>query len=131
MVDTNKEKESVERTLRRFFDGVDKLDVDLIRKALHPFHQSFSMTQNGLCRMPVQGWDKFFEQVKSDPGHAFNKKSKKKILSIDITGTAASAKAELAFSDAVYTDYYNLLKVGDEWYIMNTTYHTRTLKQKS
>ena len=56
-----------------------------------------------------------------------HKKSKKKILSIDVTGTAASAKVELAFSDAVYTDYYNLLKIGDQWYIMNTTYHTRTL----
>jgi hypothetical protein len=131
MADADKEKKSVERTLRRFFNGVDKLDVDLIREALHPFQQSFSMTQNGLCRMPVQGWDKFFGQVKSDPGHAFHKTSKKKILSIDVTGTAASAKAELAFSDAVYTDYYNLLKVGDQWYIMNTTYHTRRLKQKS
>lgn len=131
MVDKDKERKSIEQTLRRFFDGVDKLDVDTVSKALHPFHQSFSMTQNGLCRMPLQGWNKFFGQVKSDPGHAFHKKSKKKILSIDVTGTAASAKAELAFSDAVYTDYYNLLKVGDEWYIMNTTYDTRRLKQKS
>ncbi len=131
MVDKDKEKKSIERTLRLFFDGVDKLDSDSLKKALHPFHQSFNMTQNGLCRMPMPAWDKFFEQVKNDPDHAFNKKSKKKILSIDVTGTAASAKAELAFSDAVYTDYYNLLKVGDDWYIMNTTYHTRMLKQKS
>ena len=73
--------------------------------------------------MPVLGWDKFVQEVKDDPDNAFNKGSKKKILSIDITGTAASAKAELAFSDVVFTDYYNLLKIGDEWLIMNTTYH--------
>ncbi len=130
MADVNKEKENVKRTLHCFFEGVDNLDADIVRKALHPLQRSFSMTENGLCGMPVLSWDRFFQDVKNDPDHAFHKKSKKKILSIDITGTAASAKAELAFSDAVYTDYYNLLKIGDEWYIMNTTYHTKKIGDK-
>jgi hypothetical protein len=129
MTDLQKEKKNVERTLRCFFDGVDKLDADAIKKALHPLQRSFSITPNGLCGMPVLGWDKFVQEVKNDPDNAFNKGSKKKILSIDITGTAASAKAELAFSDVVFTDYYNLLKIGDEWLIMNTTYH-KTLNDK-
>ena len=128
MADANHEKENVKRTVRCFFDGVDNLDADKIKEALHPLQRSFSMTANGLCGMPVLSWDKFLQDVKNNPDHAFHKKSKKKILSIDITGTAASAKAELAFSDAVYTDYYNLLKIDDQWYIMNTTYHTTKLK---
>jgi hypothetical protein len=128
MTDLQKEKKNVERTLRCFFDGLDKLDADMIKKALHPLQRSFSVTPNGLCGMPVLTWDKFVQDVRNDPDNALNKGSKKKILSIDITGNAASAKAELAFSDAVYTDYYNLLKFGDEWLIMNTTYHTRRLK---
>ena len=123
MKDLQEEKKNVERTLRCFFDGVDKLDADTIKKALHPLQRSFSITPDGLCGMPVLAWDRFVQDVKNDPDHAFNKGSKKKILSIDITGTAASAKAELAFSDVVYTDYYNLLKIGDQWHIMNTTYH--------
>ena len=129
MADLQKEKKKVEQTLRCFFDGVDKLDADTIKRALHPLQRSFSINPNGLCGMPVLAWDKFVERVRNDPDHAFNKGSKKKILSIDITGNAASAKAELAFCDAVYTDYYNLLKFGDEWLIMNTTYHTTWFKK--
>lgn len=130
MTGDQKEKKNIERTLGCFFDGLDKLDADMIKKALHPLQRSFSITPNGLCGMPVLAWDRFIQDVKNDPDSAFNKRSKKKILSIDITGNAASAKAELAFSDAVYTDYYNLLKIGDEWFIMNTTYHTRRLKDE-
>ncbi|UCB52509.1 MAG: nuclear transport factor 2 family protein [Candidatus Zixiibacteriota bacterium] len=123
MKDLQKEKKNVERTLRCFFDGVDKLDADMIKKALHPLQRSFSITPDGLCGMPMLAWDKFIQDVKNDPDNTLNKGSKKRILSIDVTGTAASAKAELAFSDVVFTDYYNLLKIGDQWYIMNTTYH--------
>jgi hypothetical protein len=130
MTDLQKEKKNVERTLRCFFDGLDKLDADVIKKALHPLQRSFSITPKGLCGMPVLTWDKFVQDARNDPDNALNKGSKKKILSIDITGTAASAKAELAFPDAVYTDYYNLLKIGDEWLIMNTTYYTRRLKDE-
>jgi hypothetical protein len=127
MTDINNEKKKIEGTLRYFFDGLDNLDLDPIKKALHPLQRSFSMTENGLCGMPVPAWDRFIQDVKNNPDHAFHKGSKKKILSIDITGTAASARAELAFSNAVYTDYDNLLKIGDAWYIMNTTYHARAL----
>ena len=123
MTDVDKEKKKIERTLRYFFDGLDNLDVDTIKRALHPLQRSFSITPNGLCGMPLLAWDRFIQDVKNNPDHAFHKGSKKEILSIDVTGTAASAKAELAFSDAVYTDYYNLLRIGDEWCIMNTTYH--------
>jgi hypothetical protein len=130
MTDINEEKKKIERTLRHFFRGLDNLDADTIKKALHPLQRSFSMTENGLCGMPVLAWDGFIQNVKNNPDHAFHKGSKKKILSIDVTGTAASAKAELAFSDAVYTDYYNLLKIGDEWHIMNTTYHTKKIGDK-
>lgn len=130
MTGDQKEKKNIERTLGYFFDGLDKLDPDMIKKALHPLQRSFSITPNGLCGMPALAWDRFIQDVENDPDSAFNKRSKKKILSIDITGTAASAKAELAFSDVVYTDYYNLLKIGDEWFIMNTTYHTKRLKDE-
>jgi len=128
MTNTNNEKEKIEKTLNCFFDGLDDLDVDKIKQALHPLQRSFCITPNGLCGMFVSSWDKFIEKVKNNPDHSFRRESKKRILSIDIAGNAASAKAELVFSDVVYTDYYNLLKIDGQWYIMNTTYDTRALQ---
>lgn len=40
-----------------------------------------------------------------------------RILSIDITRTAAEAKIELETESRLFTDYFNLLKEGDRWYI--------------
>jgi hypothetical protein len=129
MTNTNNEKEKIEKTLNCFFEGLDDLDVDMIKKALHPLQRSFCITPDGLCGMFVSSWDKFIEKVKNNPNHSFRRGSKKRILSIDIAGNAASAKAELAFSDVIYTDYYNLLKIDDQWFIMNTTYHSELLKE--
>jgi Putative lumazine-binding len=46
-------------------------------------------------------------------------KRKRRIVSVDITGTAAMAKIELDYPDAVLTDYMSLLKVDGEWKIVD------------
>ena len=40
-----------------------------------------------------------------------------RVISIDITRTAAEAKIELETETRLFTDYFNLLKEGDRWYI--------------
>ncbi|MDQ3949450.1 MAG: nuclear transport factor 2 family protein [Gemmatimonadota bacterium] len=44
---------------------------------------------------------------------------KRRIVSVDVTGNAASAKIELDYPNAKLTDYMSLLKVGGEWKIVN------------
>jgi hypothetical protein len=44
---------------------------------------------------------------------------KRRIVSVDVTGSAASAKIELDYPTAKLTDYMSLLKVGGEWKIVN------------
>lgn len=45
------------------------------------------------------------------------------IDTIDISGTAASAKATLVHGEVTFTDYFVLLKVDGEWKIANKVYH--------
>jgi len=42
-----------------------------------------------------------------------------RIMTIDITATAAAAKIELETADRIFTDYFNLLLDGDRWYIVD------------
>jgi len=44
---------------------------------------------------------------------------KRRIVSIDRTGTAAMAKIELDYPSVRFTDYMALLKIGGEWKIVN------------
>lgn len=120
------DKEAIEKTLQYFFDGVDELDIDLIKKALHPECRSFYISENGTVGgLHYSEWEDYLKSVKKKPDHPLCRaKSFKQIAYIDISGTAASAKAELIFNNCTFIDYYNLLKVNGHWYIVNTTFHT-------
>jgi hypothetical protein len=44
---------------------------------------------------------------------------------IDVSGNSGMAKATLVHGPTVFTDYFILLKVGDEWRIANKVYSSR------
>jgi hypothetical protein len=48
---------------------------------------------------------------------------KRRVAMIDVTGDAAVAKVELDYPDMLITDYFSLLKVGDEWKIVHKWFH--------
>jgi hypothetical protein len=53
-------------------------------------------------------------------------KRKRRIVSIDITGTAAMAKLELDYPAVFFTDYMLLMKVDGEWKIVDKIADRRT-----
>jgi hypothetical protein len=42
-----------------------------------------------------------------------------RIITLDITGNIASAKCEIETSKTTYIDYFNIIKVGSEWKIVD------------
>jgi hypothetical protein len=42
-----------------------------------------------------------------------------RIKSIDFTGNIASAKCEIETPKALFTDYFNLIKINDWWFIVD------------
>src|SRR5688572_27318234 len=53
---------------------------------------------------------------------------KRTIDSIDVSGTAAMARATLVHGATTFTDYFVLLKVSGEWKIANKVYSSRPTK---
>jgi len=53
----------------------------------------------------------------------------RQVVMVDVTGDAAVAKAELDLPDSRTTDYFSLLKVGNEWKIVHKWFH-RAMKNK-
>jgi hypothetical protein len=68
------------------------------------------------------------EYIGGAPGKpaADEAKRQRRIVSIDITGTAAMAKIELDYPDALLTDYMSLLKVDGEWKIVDKIFDRQT-----
>jgi hypothetical protein len=51
---------------------------------------------------------------------------KRMIESVEITGNAGVGKIVLDYPTVKYTDYMSLLKVGDEWKIVNKVFYAES-----
>jgi hypothetical protein len=51
---------------------------------------------------------------------------KRRIVSVDVTGSAASVKVELDYPGAMITDYFAMLKVDGTWKIVNKIFHVES-----
>jgi len=47
---------------------------------------------------------------------------KRRIVSLDITGSTAMVKVELDYPAAKFTDYFSMVELKGEWWIVNKTY---------
>ena len=66
------------------------------------------------------------EYIARAAGHPAADEAKRirRIVFVDITGTAAVAKVELDYPDAHMFDYLSLLKINGEWRIINKIFNT-------
>jgi hypothetical protein len=60
--------------------------------------------------------------------HAKPENTGGRIINIDITGNTAAAKCVIETPKMLITDYFNLLKENDQWYIVDKIY-SRTEKK--
>jgi len=71
------------------------------------------------------------EYVANFKGPAADESSRKRTIdAVDVSGTAAMAKATLVHGNVTFTDYFVLLKVGGEWKIANKVYNARRAEGK-
>jgi hypothetical protein len=56
---------------------------------------------------------------------ADEEKRVRRIVSVDITGTAANAKILLDYPKVTFTDYMSLLKIDGEWKIVNKIFNAQ------
>ncbi|HJR60419.1 MAG TPA: nuclear transport factor 2 family protein [Vicinamibacterales bacterium] len=55
-------------------------------------------------------------------------KRRRRVVMVDVAGDAAVAKVELDFPDTKITDYFSLLKIGEDWKIVHKWFHRQPRK---
>lgn len=121
-VEVEKEKETVvvnksedylaiEKVIQYYFDGWLTGDTTLVGKAMHS-SCNLKFVRDG--KVERRDRTNYLSGFKPRPRL---ENAAGRILSIDITRTAAEAKIELEIPGRLFTDYFNLLKEGDRWYI--------------
>lgn len=108
---TSKDQLMIEGVIQNYFDGWLTGDTTLIGSAMHEScHLKFMREGKVDKRNRAQYLSNFKPRPRLENAEG-------RIINIDITRNAASAKVELEIPFKLFTDYFNLLKVKDRWYI--------------
>ncbi|WP_108869328.1 nuclear transport factor 2 family protein [Aquimarina aquimarini] len=115
----------IEKTLHYYLDGDLVDDFEVIKKG---FHQNAMMKSISLKTKKYRESNalEVFKKAKKRSVSKPNVKSK--IVYINITDTAASAKLETESPRAIVTDYMQLLKIDGIWKIVSKIYTVKLKK---
>jgi hypothetical protein len=90
-----------------------------MRAAFHPTAYLAWIAGDTLARRSSEAYAAGFTGRPADD----EARRRRRIVSIDRTGTAAIAKVELDYPTVRFIDYMSLLKVGNEWKIVNKIFY--------
>ena len=110
--------DDVRAVVQTYLAGLKFNDVEKFRAAFDPGAKLFFVKRDGtLGQLSQEDWYKGFATVagKEEQGEL-------QILSVDVTGNAASVKVLETYPTSTYTDYLSLLKLSAGWKIVNKIY---------
>lgn len=115
LAQANPEEAAVRATLEHYLAGHATGRPEEFRQAFHDESKLFWMRDGKLMQRTD---DEYIAGASGKPAED-EALRRRRIESIDITGTAAVAKVVLDYPGAVLTDYMSLLKTPDGWKIIN------------
>lgn len=107
---------AIREAVQAYFDGMMQAKPDHLRRAFHSEARLIGIGRDGNAMIiPFERWAQSWDgREPRDVSKYVNT-----IVSADIAGTAASVKTDLEWPTVHYVDYLSLLKIGNEWKIVN------------
>ncbi len=114
----NPDEEAIRKVVGYYFEGGTARDSAVVAKAFNKVAMMFFVRDTQFVRMPI--FPDYLSRVAAPRAAGSTPdQTRKEIVSIDISGTAAVAKLRLTSANAVLTDYMSLLKINGQWQIVN------------
>jgi hypothetical protein len=107
------DKELIKQTIETYFDGWMTGDTLKLGKVMHSTCNLKTIKDNKVTAIDRNSYLSRFKlrpKLENATG---------RIISIDITGRIAAAKCEIEIPERVFTDYFNMMKLDDAWYIVD------------
>ena len=126
MTDDTVDIQRIRQTVQLYFEGMYHSDVDKLRKAFHPSAALMGYYSGNLAHIPLEKW---LEMVAARPAPAKNgEEYNMRLVSLDLTENVAAVKVKDLYLGLWFTDYLSLLKIEDEWFIVNKIFHHEAKK---
>ncbi|MFK7978947.1 MAG: nuclear transport factor 2 family protein [Saprospiraceae bacterium] len=107
------EKALITNTIETYFEGWMTGDTSKIGEAMHATCQLKNVKDDEVLEFDRATYLGFFKP------RPRREHSGGKILEIDVTGNIASAKCEIETPKRLFTDYFNLMKIKDKWFVVD------------
>lgn len=107
------EEQKITQTIETYFEGWMTGDTTKLGRAMHRTCQLKNIKNNDVIIFDRATYLGFFKP------RPRRKNAGGEIVTINITDDIASAKCEIHTEDRLYTDYFNMMKVKDQWYIVD------------
>jgi hypothetical protein len=115
----HQDEAAVRAAVQHYLDGHATGDGAHMRIAFHPEAKLFFIRNGAFTQRTSEDYIAGFSGQPA-PDEA---QRRRRIDDVDVTGTAAVARVVLDYPNALFTDYLSLLKIGDEWKVVNKIFH--------
>jgi hypothetical protein len=105
--------------LENYIQGHATGNGDFMRKAFHTDAKIMAFRDGKLTNLTAE---EFASRFNGKPA-TDEAQRKRRIEHVEITGNAGVGKIVLDYPTVTYTDYMSLLKIGDEWKIVNKVFY--------
>ncbi|HEX8636696.1 MAG TPA: nuclear transport factor 2 family protein [Pyrinomonadaceae bacterium] len=119
----DEEKQAVETTLKTFLRATKIGNSELLKQTLLPEGNQKYVENNKYSSKTYPEFLIKFAEVRKGKPAADDADRKRTIESIEVSGNAAVAKIMADYPDVKYFEYLALLKIGDEWRIVNNIFY--------
>ncbi len=109
----DKEKDLIKETIQTYFDGWMTGDTLKLGKAMHSSCNLKIIKDNTVLVIDRKTYLSRFKLHPKTPN------TEGKIIDINITKNIASAKCEIQTPERLFVDYFNMMKLNKEWYIVD------------
>ena len=110
----------IEQVIQNYFEGYQKADTSLIKKAFHANTRLLSVDNGKLDVTEMKDW---LVSLEDRLARGDIRKGSLVIKSIDLKEDAASVKVDIEFEKFRFTDYLSLLYIDKQWMIVGKIYH--------
>lgn len=116
------ELESIREVVDRYIEGVRDGNVESLKQAFHPQSSMFGWKGKDLFVTPIQG---LFDYIASTPAPAKSGEPTKFVItSIQVAGNAATVELAMdSYHQHDFTDFFQLVKAEDRWWIVSKLFH--------
>lgn len=118
------EKESAKIPLNQYIQAHATGNPEFIRQSFHKDARIMAFREGNLTNLSVE---EFASRFNGKPA-TDEAQRKRSIEILDVSGNAASAKIVLDYPTVKFVDYMNLLKIGNEWKIVNKSFYAEPKK---